>query len=152
MASTITDGNGRKWIISGSTGPLKRIREFSGVDLGQLYNTEKLQEFNAILENRSLSLKVIQAACGDEALQVSEEAWDDAWPVDLLTQALFDLGKEVARFFTPLQSRMVISAMERLNQAYQHAGDGIQSHISELPLPSIELSTSEESSASTPAS
>lgn len=147
----LKSSSGDTYSFHGGRLALERIRDLSGVDLGTMADEDGMKRFNAIAEDRDLSLRVIRAAIGDEASGLTEQALDEAWAADEVLEALIAIGKEVARFFTPVRSRGVISMLDRLHRAYREATTGIENRISSVLLPSIAVGTSPESSASTPA-
>lgn len=148
------DASGNKWSFRGVSSRVERIRDESGFDFGLLHDEEGIKRLQAACEDREQFLKIVRAAVEEQpaAQQMTQDAWDEAWPTDLIIPTMVLLGKEAARFFTPLRSTAVISALDRLTTAYQQVMEQVRATISSVDLPLIDAATLAESSGSTPAS
>lgn len=144
----------RKWHFRGVSSRVERIRDMTGIDLGLNYDTEGLKRFQQVIEDRSSALALICAAVEEQedARKLTSDEWDELWPTELVIDALFAIGKEAARFFSPLQSKAATSSLNRLEIEYRRILQELETTISTADLPPTGADSSAEFSGSTPAS
>lgn len=129
----------RKWHFRGVASRVERIRDMTGIDLGLNYDTEGLRKFQQVLEDRPRALALICAAVEEQedAHKATSDEWDEIWPTELVIDALFAIGKEAARFFSPLPSRAATSSLNRLEIEYRKILQELETTISTADLPPI---------------
>ena len=124
------DASGRAWFPRLDFGRLRRIRDATGIDLG---NTEQIGRAWATLLGDDLqALDVVWLVIEAGANGLAKDDWLSAMDGDRLEAALEALRVALVNFTRPQRRGMIEEAMAKVNQAYKLAIRQASSRMGEL--------------------